>query len=283
MHPRAQEDWHHSLRSTRHPQPAESRVIGYAVEDHADAAGCLIGESGGNRSMVSTSYVPVAPPSAGGHQRGTLRAVDTTSHVHPAVGQQVDADEACGTIFARLTCKLLQEWRCAVQVVNRTWCRTTTAAHCPATFLVMPNNRSWASCVLNSPCALRECSTTSEATTGTITTQQQELKIQAFADFITHIYATWWLACDTAIDDLTLYHHMYTHKSVGAGITASAIKALEWHLWYLMGEMLPLALFRTKMPVSTCVMHLRTPSRSTSQLISTCEPHSCALALASAS
>ncbi|KAJ8373704.1 hypothetical protein SKAU_G00042840 [Synaphobranchus kaupii] len=88
---------------------------------------------------------------------------------------------------------------------------------------------------------------------GTITTRQQVLKIWAFANFITHIYATWWLTCDTAVDaawnDLTLYHHLYAYKSVDEGIAASAIKAMERHLWYLTGEMLPLALFSTKVPV----------------------------------
>ena len=47
---------------------------------------------------------------------------------------------------------------------------------------------------------------------GTITTWQQVRKIQTFANFITHIYATWWLTCHTAVDaawnDLTLYHHL---------------------------------------------------------------------------
>ncbi|KAJ8416190.1 hypothetical protein AAFF_G00382120 [Aldrovandia affinis] len=85
---------------------------------------------------------------------------------------------------------------------------------------------------------------------GTITTQQQVLKIRTFADFITHIYTTCWLPYDTAIDaawnDLTLYHHLYVYKSIDTGIAASTIKALERHLWYLTGEMLPLALFSTK-------------------------------------
>ena len=35
---------------------------------------------------------------------------------------------------------------------------------------------------------------------GTITTRQQVPKIQEFANFITHIYATWWLTCDIAVD-----------------------------------------------------------------------------------
>ena len=79
------------------------------------------------------------------------------------------------------------------------------------------------------------------------------MKIRAFAKFFTHIYATWWMACDTAVDagwnDLTLYRHLCEYKAVDEGIAASAIKALERHLWYLTGEMLPLALFSTKVPV----------------------------------
>lgn len=60
-----------------------------------------------------------------------------------------------------------------------------------------------------------------------------------------HRYTT----IDAAWNDLTLYHHLYAYKSVDAGIAASAMKALERHLWCLTGEMLPLALFSTKVPV----------------------------------
>ncbi|KAJ4919083.1 hypothetical protein JOQ06_026303 [Pogonophryne albipinna] len=78
---------------------------------------------------------------------------------------------------------------------------------------------------------------------GTITTWQQVLKIWAFANFISHIYATWWLTCNTAVDaawnDLTLYHHLNAYKSVDEGIAASAIKALELHLWYLKARCCP--------------------------------------------
>ncbi len=87
---------------------------------------------------------------------------------------------------------------------------------------------------------------------GTITTRQQVPKIRAFAIFITHIYAKWWLTCEKAVDaawnDLTLYHHLQAYKAVDEGIAASAIKALERHRWYLTGEMLPLALFSSKVP-----------------------------------
>ncbi|XP_053180548.1 uncharacterized protein LOC128364085 [Scomber japonicus] len=72
---------------------------------------------------------------------------------------------------------------------------------------------------------------------GTITTWQQVPKICAFANFITHIYAKWWLTCEKAVDaalnDLNLYHHLQTYKAVDESIAASAIKALERHRWYL--------------------------------------------------
>ncbi|KAK5879422.1 hypothetical protein CesoFtcFv8_024724 [Champsocephalus esox] len=87
---------------------------------------------------------------------------------------------------------------------------------------------------------------------GTITTRQQVPKIRAFVIFITHIYAKWWLTCEKSVDaawnDLTLYHHLQAYKAVDEGIAPSAIKALERHRWYLIGEMLPLALFSSKVP-----------------------------------
>ena len=96
---------------------------------------------------------------------------------------------------------------------------------------------------------------------GTITTQQQTPKIRAFADFIAHIYATWWLTSDKAVDaawnDLQLYRHLYAYQAVDEGIAASAMKALRPHMWYLTGEMLPLALFSDKVPVGEL---LRPPS-----------------------
>ncbi|KAJ4931376.1 hypothetical protein JOQ06_025673 [Pogonophryne albipinna] len=87
---------------------------------------------------------------------------------------------------------------------------------------------------------------------GTITTRHQVPKIRAFVIFITHIYAKWWLTCEKSVDaawnDLTLYQHLQAYKAVDEGIAASAIKALERHRWYLTGEMLPLALFSSKVP-----------------------------------
>ncbi|KAJ8395381.1 hypothetical protein AAFF_G00033660 [Aldrovandia affinis] len=61
-------------------------------------------------------------------------------------------------------------------------------------------------------------------------------------------------------------------QSVGTGFAASAIKALERYLWYLTGEMPPLDLFSTKVPVG---------ERRT--LADAILEHSCDLALALAS
>jgi hypothetical protein len=41
---------------------------------------------------------------------------------------------------------------------------------------------------------------------------------------------------------------LHAYKSVDVGIAISALKALQQHLWYLTGEMLPLALSSSKVP-----------------------------------
>ncbi|KAJ4939573.1 hypothetical protein JOQ06_029018 [Pogonophryne albipinna] len=265
----------------------------------------------------------------------------------PAYKKQTN--EACGVIIARLTCKLLQDWCCADQVVNMAFDTTASntghltaaciaiqlslgrpllwsgcrhhigevllnqvftdlkvetsrspevtlfthlrengtcyhknpAANGPVTFLATLSNHSWASYVLNlsggeeqtavtfqRPGALHKARWIAKLLytlklalmkqhiallpQGTITTRQQVPKIRAFAIFITHIYAKWWLTCEKSVDaawnDLTLYHHLQAYKAVDEGIAASAIKALERHRWYLTGEMLPLALFSSKEP-----------------------------------
>ena len=93
---------------------------------------------------------------------------------------------------------------------------------------------------------------------GTITTRQQVSKIRAFAILITHFYAKWCLTCEKAVDavwnDLTLHHHLQAYKVVDEGIAACGIKALERHRWYLIGEILPLALFSSKVPNDKCAL-----------------------------
>ncbi|KAJ8369049.1 hypothetical protein SKAU_G00090770 [Synaphobranchus kaupii] len=355
----------------------------------------LIAESGGNSANISTSYATAdrsrrqvleaiseehhkqwtAPPMCTLHWDSKLTPM--LSNVHqleerltvlvgdaerlkllgvPAYTK--GTDEACGTIIARLTCKLLQEWCCADQVVNMAFDTTASntghlTAACIAIQLSLGRPLLWSGCrhhigevllshiftdlknlvpheysgplscyipgdaeppflgklhaeltvcaagvldykrgdyrefvqlclvylgaagaaqtpvTFQRPGALHKARWMAKLLytlklalmeqhivllpQGTITTRQQVLKIRAFANFITHIYATWWLTCDTAVDaawnDLTLYHHLYAYKSVDEGIAASAIKAMERHLWYLTGEMLPLALFSTKVPV----------------------------------
>ncbi|KAJ8400712.1 hypothetical protein AAFF_G00394810 [Aldrovandia affinis] len=145
-------------------------------------------------------------------------------------------DEACGAIIARLTCKLLQEWLCANQVVNMAFDTTASntghlTAACIAIQLSLGrpllcaaqkvtfqrlgalHKAQWMAKLLYTlKLALMEQHITFPPQ-DTITTRQQVLKIRVFADFITHMYATWWLTCDTAIEAawnyLTLYHRLY--------------------------------------------------------------------------
>ncbi|KAJ8400549.1 hypothetical protein AAFF_G00393180 [Aldrovandia affinis] len=60
-------------------------------------------------------------------------------------------DEACGAIIARLTCKLLQEWRCADQVVNMPFDTTASntghlTAACIAIQLSLGRLLLWCGC-----------------------------------------------------------------------------------------------------------------------------------------
>ena len=63
---------------------------------------------------------------------------------------------------------------------------------------------------------------------------------------------SWWLTCSIAVDapwnDLNLYRKLLLYSDVNALISASAIKAMKRHLWYLTEEMVPLALFSDKVP-----------------------------------
>ncbi|CAK6965885.1 uncharacterized protein LOC117544294 [Scomber scombrus] len=197
----------------------------------------------------------------------------------PAYEKQTN--EACGAIIARLTCKLLQDWCCTDQVVNMAFDTTASntghlTAACIAIQLSLGRPLLWSGCrhhidgeeqtalTLQRPGALHKARWMAKLLyslklalmeqhiallpQGTITTRQQVPKIRAFTNFITHIYAKWWLTCEKAVDaawnDLTLYHRLQAYKAVD-----EAYKALERHRWYLTGEMLPLALFSSKVPI----------------------------------
>ena len=53
---------------------------------------------------------------------------------------------------------------------------------------------------------------------------------------------------DAPWNDLQLYQNLLRYEAVNAIISKSAIRALKLHLWYLTEEMVPLALFSSKVP-----------------------------------
>jgi len=85
---------------------------------------------------------------------------------------------------------------------------------------------------------------------GTITTQQQVLKVRDFVNFATLVYSHWWMTCNSAADapcnDLQFLQTLMKYEVVNPGISKSAVRALKNQLWYLTEEMVPLALFSTK-------------------------------------
>ena len=49
-------------------------------------------------------------------------------------------------------------------------------------------------------------------------------------------------------NDLSLYKRLLEYKDINAGISASAVKVLKRHLWYLTEKMIPLSLFSERVP-----------------------------------
>ena len=87
---------------------------------------------------------------------------------------------------------------------------------------------------------------------GTVTTPHQVSKIRDFVTFCIFIYSRWWMTCNSAADapwnDLQLYQNLLRYEAVNSLIFKSAIRAFKLHLWYLTEEMVPLALFSSKVP-----------------------------------
>lgn len=87
---------------------------------------------------------------------------------------------------------------------------------------------------------------------GTIITNLQLSKLKRFVTFATLVYSPWWFSCNSALNspfnDLKLYQNLLAFAEVDRQIAASAIKALERHLWYLTAEMIPLSLFSSLVP-----------------------------------
>ena len=87
---------------------------------------------------------------------------------------------------------------------------------------------------------------------GTITMAHQVTKIRDFVNFTTLIYSSWWMSCSSAVDapynDLKLYQALLKYEAVHEGVSRSAVHAFKLHLWYLTSEMVPLALWSSKVP-----------------------------------
>lgn len=89
-----------------------------------------------------------------------------------------------------------------------------------------------------------------ELPSGTITALHQVSKIRDFVLFVTTVYSHWWMTCSGAVDapfhDLMLYKKLLQYAAVSPVISTAATNAMNRHLWYLTAEMVPLALFSTK-------------------------------------
>lgn len=87
---------------------------------------------------------------------------------------------------------------------------------------------------------------------GTITTSTQPQKLRSFVTFVCLVYSRWWMTSSSAVDapwhDICLYQDLVKYAQVNPGISASALKALNRHLWYLCSEMIPVALFSDIVP-----------------------------------
>lgn len=87
---------------------------------------------------------------------------------------------------------------------------------------------------------------------GTVTTSHQVSKIRNFVHFVVLIYSPWWTTCSSAVEapqnDLMLYKNILKYGQIDSLISNSAAAAFKRHLWYLNGEMIPLAIFSDKVP-----------------------------------
>ena len=87
---------------------------------------------------------------------------------------------------------------------------------------------------------------------GMITTQHQVSKVREFVNFVTLVYSSWWMTCSSVTDapwnDLNLFHSILQYDMLNRDISVSAVRAFKRHLWYLTAEMVPLALWSSKVP-----------------------------------
>ena len=85
---------------------------------------------------------------------------------------------------------------------------------------------------------------------GTITSQAQLPKLRSFAMYTALVYCKWWFQCSVTVDAplnmLNLMKDSLKYAVVDKAVSDSVIKSLNRHLWYLVPEMIPLALFSLK-------------------------------------
>ena len=78
-------------------------------------------------------------------------------------------------------------------------------------------------------------------------TSAQMTKIKRFVTFVVYIYVPWWLTCADSTgapsNDLLLMQNIFRFTDIDAPIGQAALKAFKNHLWYLVPDMVPLALF----------------------------------------
>ena len=82
-----------------------------------------------------------------------------------------------------------------------------------------------------------------------IVTQTQINKMERFVQFCTFVLNEWWFNCPDAASaprqDLSLFQQIRKYKEIDEEVAKSAEKAFLRHTWYLVGEMIPLALWDT--------------------------------------
>ena len=78
-------------------------------------------------------------------------------------------------------------------------------------------------------------------------TRHRPPKIKQFLDFIVHIYVPWWFTCSISAaapcNDLLLIKNLNRYMDVNNNVAQAALKAFKRHLWYLVLDLVPLALF----------------------------------------
>jgi hypothetical protein len=85
---------------------------------------------------------------------------------------------------------------------------------------------------------------------GSVFRKGQEQKVSRFVKFVVFVYFPWWITCSSAkdapVNDCKFIAELLQYSQIDQQISASATKAFKSHLWYLTEELVPLALFSSK-------------------------------------